>query len=88
MSDYDGPGGLTRSALLEQIEAAKIGVARSALATPGIYHEAVELLGARKAFREAKERLARAEAAWAALIAPAKGWAPDPLAASKEGGAA
>lgn len=70
---------LTRKALMRQIRAAQLTVARTALANPFMYHEAGELVDARRLLKEAQERLTRAEKAWAALIAPAAGWAPDPL---------
>ena len=65
---------------MRQIESAKLSCAKMALACPGMYPQGSELMHARQAFELAKERLAKAELAWANLIAPAKGWAPDPLA--------
>lgn len=83
---------MSSKGIIKQIKAAKVEVARTALTTPFAYQEANEVMEAREELRIAQARLARAEKAWAALIRPAAGWAPDPLAirkaASKEGGAA
>jgi hypothetical protein len=65
--------------LHKQIASAKVSVARHALASPFFFEQGCELVNAREALRHAKHRLLVAEAAWAQLIAPAKGWAPDPL---------
>lgn len=64
---------------MRQFADVKVEIARAALAHPFVYPAGNELHEARRALKAAQQRLARAEVAWAALIAPAAGWAPDPL---------
>lgn len=58
---------------------AELSIAKTALANPFMFNEAVELSDARVAAEEAQKRLTKAENAWKDLIAPAFGWAQDPL---------
>lgn len=67
---------LTPTSIAEQIEDAKLQVAKSALSNPGMYHEGNRVHQARLNFAKAKQELADAEKAWANLIAPAKDWNP------------
>lgn len=69
----------SRESFMAQIESAKISVAKTALANPYVYPEGSRLGNARQAHSAAVQELAQAEAAWKALIAPAKGWAKDPF---------
>lgn len=63
----------------KQIAEAKVECAKFALAYPYATPEGLELSCARSNFHEAKVRLEQAQARWEKRIAPAKGWAPDPL---------
>jgi hypothetical protein len=60
-------------------------LARLALAQPYMFSEGRRLDDARRTYERAKAELVAAEAAWQKRIAPAKGWAPDPLAQRKGG---
>jgi len=55
-------------------------LAKTALANPFMFPVGVELVDARRALVAAQLRADKAEKAWADWIAPARGWAPDPLA--------
>ncbi len=70
---------MTRDELLAAQREASVSLARTALANPFIYPEANRLTSARRRLAQAQQELAAAQAAWDRLIAPAKGWAPDPL---------
>lgn len=70
---------MDREGFMKQIAEAKVSVAKSALANPFVYHEASELHEARRELKRAQARVERAQAVWDKFIAPAKGWAPDPL---------
>lgn len=68
--------------IAQQIEEAKVQVARNAISTPYVHHEWQRLRNAIIAADLAKQELYRARKAWDSLIAPAgKEWlklAPDP----------
>ena len=70
---------MTRKQLMDEIDEARVDCAKYALAYPALTAEGRHLMAARGQLRRAKLDLAAAEKAWAERIAPAKGWAPDPL---------
>jgi len=72
-----------QESLAAQVENAKLSCAKTALANPFVYHEGVNLSNARAALVKAQHELNVAQAAWDRLIAPAKGWAPDPFKEKK-----
>jgi hypothetical protein len=78
------PKPYSREWLLERAREASVGVAKSALACPGMYQQGCALHGARQRFADAKRELEIAEKAWSDLIAPAAGWAPDPFAQERK----
>lgn len=64
-----------------EIDQAAVHCAKSALVFPYLYDEGRALSGARAQLVVAQARVDKAQAAWDAFIAPAKGSALDPLKA-------